>query len=534
MVQLSSLDKVRNIGIIAHIDAGKTTTSERILYYTGVSHRIGEVDDGQATMDWMAQEQERGITITSAATTCSWKGHRINIIDTPGHVDFTVEVERSLRVLDGAILLFCAVGGVEPQSETVWRQAKEYGIPVIAFVNKMDRVGANFERVLSMMRQRLSVRPVPLQLPLGNEASFQGIIDLIEMEAIIYDDTTLGSQFHKEPIPSGSMARAQEYREQLIEALADQDDRILELYIEKADISPQELRLAVRKGTLQLTITPVFCGSSFKNKGVQPLLDGIVHYLPSPADVAPVIGLNEAGEEESRPPAEDAPFAALAFKIMNDPYVGQLTFTRVYSGSLTTKSQVYNATKEATERVGKILKMHANKREEIDSISAGDIAALVGMKGTTTGDTLCDPAHPVVLESIKVPESVISVAIEPKTKADQGKLAVSLQRLANEDPSFRMRVDSETGQTIISGMGELHLEIIVDRLLREFNINANVGNPQVAYRETITQKAIAEGRFVRQSGGRGQYGHVKLAIEPLPSGSGFAFESRVVGGTVPQ
>jgi len=534
VVQLSSLDKVRNIGIIAHIDAGKTTTSERILYYTGVSHRIGEVDDGQATMDWMAQEQERGITITSAATTCSWKGHRINIIDTPGHVDFTVEVERSLRVLDGAILLFCAVGGVEPQSETVWRQAKEYGIPVIAFVNKMDRVGANFERVLSMMRQRLSVRPVPLQLPLGNEASFQGIIDLIEMEAIIYDDTTLGSQFHKEPIPSGSMARAQEYREQLIEALADQDDRILELYIEKADISPQELRLAVRKGTLQLTITPVFCGSSFKNKGVQPLLDGIVHYLPSPADVAPVIGLNEAGEEESRPPAEDAPFAALAFKIMNDPYVGQLTFTRVYSGSLTTKSQVYNATKEATERVGKILKMHANKREEIDSISAGDIAALVGMKGTTTGDTLCDPAHPVVLESIKVPESVISVAIEPKTKADQGKLAVSLQRLANEDPSFRMRVDSETGQTIISGMGELHLEIIVDRLLREFNINANVGNPQVAYRETITQKAIAEGRFVRQSGGRGQYGHVKLAIEPLPSGSGFAFESRVVGGTVPQ
>ncbi|HNR13251.1 MAG TPA: elongation factor G [Thermodesulfobacteriota bacterium] len=534
MVQLSSLDKVRNIGIIAHIDAGKTTTTERILYYTGVSHRIGEVDDGQATMDWMAQEQERGITITSAATTCSWKGHRINIIDTPGHVDFTVEVERSLRVLDGAILLFCAVGGVEPQSETVWRQAKEYGIPVIAFVNKMDRVGANFERVLSMMRQRLSVRPVPLQLPLGNEASFQGIIDLIEMEAIIYDDTTLGSQFHKEPIPSDSMARAQEYREQLIEALADQDDRILELYIEKADISPQELRLAVRKGTLQLTITPVFCGSSFKNKGVQPLLDGIVHYLPSPADVAPVIGLNEAGEEESRPPAEDAPFAALAFKIMNDPYVGQLTFTRVYSGSLTTKSQVYNATKEATERVGKILKMHANKREEIDSISAGDIAALVGMKGTTTGDTLCDPAHPVVLESIKVPESVISVAIEPKTKADQGKLAVSLQRLANEDPSFRMRVDSETGQTIISGMGELHLEIIVDRLLREFNINANVGNPQVAYRETITQKAIAEGRFVRQSGGRGQYGHVKLAIEPLPSGSGFAFESRVVGGTVPQ
>jgi len=534
VVQLSSLDKLRNIGIIAHIDAGKTTTTERILYYTGVSHRIGEVDDGQATMDWMAQEQERGITITSAATTCSWKGHRINIIDTPGHVDFTVEVERSLRVLDGAILLFCAVGGVEPQSETVWRQAKEYGIPVIAFVNKMDRVGANFERVLSMMRQRLSVRPVPLQLPLGNEASFQGIIDLIEMEAIIYDDTTLGSQFHKEPIPSGSMARAQEYREQLIEALADQDDRILELYIEKADISPQELRLAVRKGTLQLTITPVFCGSSFKNKGVQPLLDGIVHYLPSPADVAPVIGLNEAGEEESRPPAEDAPFAALAFKIMNDPYVGQLTFTRVYSGSLTTKSQVYNATKEATERVGKILKMHANKREEIDSISAGDIAALVGMKGTTTGDTLCDPAHPVVLESIKVPESVISVAIEPKTKADQGKLAVSLQRLANEDPSFRMRVDSETGQTIISGMGELHLEIIVDRLLREFNINANVGNPQVAYRETITQKAIAEGRFVRQSGGRGQYGHVKLAIEPLPSGSGFAFESRVVGGTVPQ
>lgn len=534
LVRLSSLDKVRNIGIIAHIDAGKTTATERILYYTGVSYRIGEVDDGQATMDWMEQEQERGITITSAATTCFWKGYRINIIDTPGHVDFTVEVERSLRVLDGAILLFCAVGGVEPQSETVWRQAKEYGIPVIAFINKMDRVGSNFDRVLNMMKHRLHVRPVPLQIPLGKESSFRGVIDLIEQKAIVYDESALGSEFRREPIPKEYTSAAQEYREHLIEALADHDEVIMKRYIDGADIAFHELQAAVRKATLQLDITPVLCGAAFKNKGIQPLLDGIVQYLPSPVDIPPVIGINPAGDEERRPAAEDAPFSALAFKIMNDPYVGRIVFTRVYSGSLETKSSIYNATKGVSERVGKILKIHANKREEITSASAGEIVALVGLKNTTTGDTLSDPAHPIVLESIRVPEAVISVAIEPKTKADQGKLAVSLQKLTNEDPSFRTRVDSETGQTIISGMGELHLEIIVDRLLREFNVNASVGSPQVAYRETITQKAMAEGKFVRQSGGRGQYGHVKLAIEPLPPGSGCIFESRVIGGTVPQ
>ena len=534
VVNLASLDKVRNIGIIAHIDAGKTTATERILYYTGRSHRLGEVHDGQATMDWMEQEQERGITITSAATTCHWKNHRINIIDTPGHVDFTVEVERCLRVLDGAIALFCAVGGVEPQSETVWRQARNYGVPVIAFINKMDRVGADFQRVLKMMRTRLGVVPVPLQIPLGKEASFQGVIDLIEMDAVVYDDTTLGADFHRQPIPPDHLSTAEAFREQLIEALADRNEVIMEHYINGSEISPQEIYAAVRQVTLGGDITPVLCGSAFKNKGIQPLLDGIVQYLPSPADTPPVVGVNPAGEEERRPATADAPFSALAFKIMNDPYVGQLTFVRVYSGAIDAKSAIYNATKGTKARVGKILKMHADKREEIDTISAGDIAALVGLKNITTGDTLCDPDSPVILASINIPEAVISIAIEPKTKADQGKLAVSLQKLANEDPSFKTHTDSETGQTLISGMGELHLEIIVDRLVREFNVNADVGTPQVAYRETVTRESTAEAKFVRQSGGRGQYGHVVLSVEPQPPGTGFVFETKVVGGRVPQ
>ncbi len=534
VVDLASLDRLRNIGIIAHIDAGKTTATERILYYTGTSHRIGEVDDGQATMDWMEQEQERGITITSAATTCHWKGHRINIIDTPGHVDFTVEVERCLRVLDGAIALFCAVGGVEPQSETVWRQARKYSIPIIAFVNKMDRVGADFKRVLKMMRDRLGVLPVPLQLPLGKEDSFQGVIDLIAMKAIVYDDTTLGARYHREEIPLAFQADAQTYREKLIETLADHNDVIMERYVSGGDIDPHEVQIAVREATVGSLITPVLCGAAFKNKGIQPLLDSIVDFLPSPAETHPVVGINSRGGEDRRPAAADAPFSALAFKIMNDPYVGQLTFARIYSGSIDTKATAYNASKGKKERIGKILKMHANKREEIDAVSAGDIAAFVGLKNTTTGDTLCDPEYPIVLAPISIPEAVISVSIEPKSKADQGKLAISLQKLANEDPSFKTYTDSETGQTIIAGMGELHLEIIVDRLVREFNVNADVGNPQVAYRETITRKAIAEGRFVRQSGGRGQYGHVHLEVEPQEPGTGFLFETKVVGGRVPQ
>ncbi|MFH0812840.1 MAG: elongation factor G [Pseudomonadota bacterium] len=534
MARSTPLDKVRNIGIIAHIDAGKTTVSERILYYTGVSYKMGEVHDGEATMDWMEQEQERGITITSAATTCFWKGHRVNLIDTPGHVDFTVEVERSLRVLDGAIAIFCAVGGVEPQSETVWRQAKNYNIPVIAFVNKMDRIGANFERVLRMIRDRLDVCPLPLQLPLGIEADFQGIIDLITMEAIIYDETTLGAGFRIESIPHEYQADALEYRERLLETLADFDDGLMEKYIGGNEISSEEIRAVVRKATLALELTPVLCGAAFKNKGVQPLLDGVVDYLPSPGDIPPVVGFNPTGEEESRPAADEVPFSALAFKIMNDPYVGQLTYTRIYSGALSTKTVIYNSSKQTKERVSKILKMHANKREEIPYVSAGDIAALVGLTNTTTGDTLCDPGSPIVLESIKFPESVISVAIEPKTKEDQGKLALSLQKLSREDPSFRVNSDPESGQAIISGMGELHLEIIVDRLIREFKVNAHVGNPQVAYRETITRKAVAEGKFIRQSGGRGQYGHVWLELEPQPPGTGFLFENRITGGGIPR
>ena len=532
--RINPLDKVRNIGIIAHIDAGKTTTTERILYYTGVSYKIGEVDDGKATMDWMEQEQERGITITSAATTCFWKGHRINLIDTPGHVDFTVEVERSLRVLDGVVAVFCAVGGVEPQSETVWRQANKYHIPIIAFVNKMDRVGANFERVLQMMEERLKVCALPVQIPLGKEADFFGAIDLIDMEAIIYDESALGAHFHREPIPESYQDRALEYRERLLETLANFDDLFMEKYVGESAIEPQEIRNLIRKATLELKVTPVFCGSAFKNKGVQSLLDGVIEYLPSPVDIPPIVGINPEGKEETRPAALETPFSALAFKIMNDPHVGQLTFVRVYSGELTAKGTVYNASKEKSERASRLLRMHANKREEIETVSAGDIAAIVGLKNTTTGDTLCHPKSPILLESIKFPESVISVAIEPKSRADQGKLGVALQRLSHEDPTFRTFTDSETGQTIISGMGELHLEIIVDRLLREFQVKADVGKPHVAYRETITQKAVAEGKFIRQSGGRGQYGHVVLEVDPQPPGTGFIFENKIVGGVIPK
>ncbi|HJX32523.1 MAG TPA: elongation factor G [Thermodesulfobacteriota bacterium] len=532
--RINPLDKVRNIGIIAHIDAGKTTTTERILYYTGVSYKIGEVDDGKATMDWMEQEQERGITITSAATTCFWKGHRINLIDTPGHVDFTVEVERSLRVLDGVVAVFCAVGGVQPQSETVWRQANKYQIPIIAFVNKMDRVGANFERVLKMMEERLKVCALPVQIPLGKEADFFGAIDLIDMEAIIYDESNLGAHFHREPIPEAYQDQALEYRERLFETLANFDDLFMEKYVGERTIEPQEIRGLIRKATLELKMTPVFCGAAFKNKGVQSLLDGVIEYLPSPVDIPPIVGINPKGKEETRPAALETPFSALAFKIMNDPHVGQLTFIRAYSGELTAKSTVYNASKEKSERASRLLRMHANKREEIETVSAGDIAAIVGLKNTTTGDTLCHPKSPILLESIKFPESVISVAIEPKSRADQGKLAVALQRLSHEDPTFRTFTDPETGQTIISGMGELHLEIIVDRLLREFQVKADVGNPQVAYRETITQKAVAEGKFIRQSGGRGQYGHVVLEVEPQPPGTGFIFENKIVGGVIPK
>jgi len=532
--RVNPLDMVRNIGIIAHIDAGKTTTTERILYYTGVSYKIGEVDDGKATMDWMEQEQERGITITSAATTCFWKGHQINLIDTPGHVDFTVEVERSLRVLDGVVAVFCAVGGVEPQSETVWRQANKYQIPVIAFVNKMDRVGSNFERVIKMMEERLKVCALPVQIPLGKEADFFGAIDLIEMEAIIYDEGALGAHFHREPIPEAHQERALEYRERLFETLANFDDLFMEKYVDGRAIEPQEIRSLIRKATLELKVTPVFCGAAFKNKGVQSLLDGVIEYLPSPVDIPPIAGINPEGKEETRPAALETPFSALAFKIMNDPHVGQLTFIRVYSGELTAKSRVYNASKEKSERASRLLRMHANKREEIETVSAGDIAAIVGLKNTTTGDTLCHPKFPILLESIKFPESVISVAIEPKSRADQGKLGVGLQKLSHEDPTFRTFTDPETGQTIISGMGELHLEIIVDRLLREFQVKADVGKPHVAYRETITQKAPGEGKFIRQSGGRGQYGHVVLEVDPQPPGTGYIFENRIIGGVIPK
>lgn len=528
------LCQVRNIGIMAHIDAGKTTTTERILFYTGKVHRIGEVHDGAATMDWMIQEQERGITITSAATTCVWRDHQINIIDTPGHVDFTVEVERSLRVLDGAVAVFCSVGGVEPQSETVWRQADKYGVPRIAFVNKMDRIGADFFRAIEMMRTRLGANPVAIQIPIGVEDGFTGIVDLVSEKAFIYTDD-LGTRTETKEVPSDLTDLVAEYRGKLLEALAEFDDALMVKYLEGETISVDEIKAALRKATLSAKITPVLCGSSFKNKGVQLLLDAIVDYLPSPLDIPSVTGTLPGGEETiERHPADDQPFAALAFKIMADPYVGKLAFFRVYSGTLKTGSYVLNSTKNKRERVGRILRMHANHREDIDEVQTGDIAAIVGLKDTSTGDTLCDEKNPIILEAMEFPEPVIDIAIEPKTKADQDKLGLSLSRLAEEDPTFRVHTDPETGQTIISGMGELHLEIIVDRLLREFKVEANVGKPQVAYRETIRQTVKSEGKFVRQSGGRGQYGHVWLELEPLPPGSGFQFENKIVGGVVPR
>ena len=531
-----SKGQTRNIGIMAHIDAGKTTTTERILYYTGVTYKMGEVDEGSATMDWMEQEKERGITITSAATTCFWKEHRINIIDTPGHVDFTIEVERSLRVLDGAIAVFCSVGGVEPQSETVWRQADKYRIPRIAFINKMDRTGADFQGCLQMMVDRLKTTPLPLQLPIGKEEGFEGIIDLISMKALLYDPNShsLGTHFDVLDIPEAYLEEAHKQRETLIERLAEGDDQLMEKFVEGREISALELKQSVRDVTLQLKGTPVLCGAAFRNKGVQPLLDAIIDYLPSPLDIPSVKGIDLHGKELIFSANNGHPLSALAFKIMNDPYTGQLTFFRIYSGSLKSGDSVFNPSKGKRERIGRLLKMHANKREEIKEVSAGDIFAAVGLKYTTTGDTICSEERPIILESMNFPDPVISIAIEPKTKGDLEKLGNSLQKLALEDPSFKVKTDEETGQTILSGMGELHLEIIVDRLLREFKVEADVGRPQVAYRETITKTVKSEGRFIRQSGGRGQYGHVWLTIEPQPSGRGFEFVNQIVGGAIPK
>ena len=518
---------------MAHIDAGKTTTTERILYYTGVSHKIGEVHEGTATMDWM--EQERGITITSAATTCNWKDSRINIIDTPGHVDFTIEVERSLRVLDGAVAVFCSVGGVEPQSETVWRQADKYHVPRIAFINKMDRIGADFFRGVQMIKDRLKANPLPIQLPVGKEENFKGVIDLVTMKAIIWEEEALGAKFNVEEIPADLLDEAVEYREKMIEEISSHDDALMEKYLGGEELTEAEIKAAIRSCTINIQICPVICGSSFKNKGVQNLLDAVVDYMPSPLDIPAIKGIDvDSGEEVDRKASDAEPFSALGFKIMTDPFVGQLTFFRVYSGVVAAGSYVYNSTKGKKERIGRILKMHANKREEIKEVYAGDIAAAVGLKYTTTGDTLCDEDKQVILESIEFPEPVISIAIEPKTKADQEKLGISLAKLASEDPSFRVKTDEETGQTIISGMGELHLEIIVDRLMREFKVEANVGKPQVAYRETITKKVKVEGKFVRQSGGRGQYGHVWLEVEPQEAGKGFEFVDAIKGGVVPR
>ncbi len=535
MARQYSLENTRNIGIMAHIDAGKTTTTERILYYTGVSYKIGEVHDGTAVMDWMVQEQERGITITSAATTCFWRDKRINIIDTPGHVDFTIEVERSLRVLDGAVAVFDSVSGVEPQSETVWRQADKYRVPRIAFMNKMDRVGADFYAGVQSMIDRLGANPVPIQIPVGAEDKFRGCIDLVKMKAVLFDDETLGAKYAVEDIPADLLPKAQEYRERMIEKIADADDTVMEKFLNGEPVTEAEIMAAIRKGTIAQQIFPVMCGSAFKNKGVQLLLDAVVDYLPSPVDIPPVTGTDLQGNEKlERKASDEEPFAAMAFKIMADPFVGQLTFIRVYSGKLHSGSYVYNSTKASKERVGRLLKMHANKREEIQEIYAGDICAVVGLKNTLTGHTLCDESKPVILEAMIFPEPVISVAIEPKTKADQEKLGMSLQKLMQEDPSFRVYTDQETGQTIISGMGELHLEIIVDRLMREFKVDANVGKPQVAYRETIKKKVTAEGKYVRQTGGRGQYGHCLLELEPQEPGAGFAFENKIVGGAVPK
>jgi len=529
------LEKTRNIGIMAHIDAGKTTTTERVLYYTGVTYKMGEVDEGTAVMDWMVQEQERGITITSAATTCFWKDHKINIIDTPGHVDFTIEVERSLRVLDGAVALFDSVAGVEPQSETVWRQADKYGVPRIAFMNKMDRVGADFFMSVDSMIERLGANPVPIQIPFGAENEFRGSIDLVRMKAIYFDDETLSAKYIEGDIPDLIMPMAREYREKMIEALADVDDNIMDKFLKGGEILIDEIKAAIRKGTIERKLTPVLCGSAFRNKGIQLLLDAIVDYLPSPLDIPPVTGVSPLdGSKISRRAEDSEPFSAIAFKVMTDPFVGQLTFIRVYSGILQSGSYVYNSTKGIKERIGRLLKMHANKREELKEVSAGDIAAVVGLRNALTGDTLCDEKNPIILVPMEFPEPVMSVAIEPKTKADQEKLSQALSKLAQEDPSFKVSFNEETGQTIISGMGELHLEIIVDRLLREFKVSANVGKPQVAYKETIKAVSKAEGKFIRQTGGRGQYGHVCIEIEPLEPGKGFEFVNAIVGGAIPK
>jgi len=535
VARTTPLGKTRNIGIMAHIDAGKTTTTERVLYYTGVSHKMGEVHEGTATMDWMEQEQERGITITSAATTCFWRDHRINIIDTPGHVDFTIEVERSLRVLDGAVAVFCAVGGVEPQSETVWRQADKYRVPRLAMINKMDRSGSDYERVIRMLKERLGANPVPIQLPLGEEEGFRGIIDLVRMKSVVWDEDTLGAKYRVETIPAEMEGAVSSARERLLESLADVDDSLLEKYLAGSEIEEAALQKAIREATISLRIVPVLCGTAFRNKGIQPLLDAVVDYLPSPSDVPPVEGIDPRDESiVTRRAEDDEPFAALIFKIMTDPFVGQLTFLRVYSGTLATGDQVYNSTRQKKERIGRILKMHSNKREETKEVYAGDIAACVGLKNAFTGETLCSPDKEIVLESISAPDPVISIAIEPKTKADQEKLGFSLQKLAHEDPSFRVKVDEETGQTLIAGMGELHLEIIVDRLLREFKVEASVGRPQVAYRETVTRTAKYEGRYVRQTGGRGQYGHVKISVEPNQTGKGLEFVNKIIGGAIPK
>jgi elongation factor G len=536
MARRVPLERIRNIGIMAHIDAGKTTTTERVLYYTGITYKIGEVHDGTATMDWMVQEQERGITITAAATTCYWKDHRINIIDTPGHVDFTAEVERSLRVLDGAICVFDAVAGVEPQSETVWRQADRYRVPRIAFVNKMDRVGADFERCISMMRTRLAASPVAIQLPWGREDKFQGVIDLLEMRGIHYSGENLGADFDVTEIPSELRDYALEMREKMVEAVAETDETLLEKYLSGEEITNQELKSALRRATIANLVQPVICGSAFRNKGVQPLIDSVIDYLPSPLEIRPVEGTNpDTDETTTRTSADTEPFAGLVFKITTDPFVGQLAYLRVYSGKIESGDSVFNATRGKHERIGRLLKMHANKREEIDHVYSGDIAAAVGLKSVTTGDTICDKNHPIVLEAMNFPDPVIWVSIEPKSKADQTKLSVSLGKLMQEDPTFRTRTEPDTGQTLIGGMGELHLEIITDRLLREFDVHANVGKPQVAYRETITTEAPGEGRFVRQTGGRGQYGHCKIRIRPgKPGAAELVFNDEIVGGVIPR
>jgi len=541
MARTTPIDRYRNIGISAHIDAGKTTTTERILFYTGVSHKIGEVHDGAAVMDWMAQERERGITITSAATTCFWSGmdgnypqHRINIIDTPGHVDFTIEVERSMRVLDGACMVYCAVGGVQPQSETVWRQANKYKVPRLAFVNKMDRQGANFFKVYEQMRSRLKANPVPMQIPIGAEENFVGVIDLVKMKAILWDDSTQGMSFKEVEIPAELKDQAQEWREKMVESAAEANEELMNKYLEEGDLSEKDIRAGIRARTIAVEIVPMMCGSAFKNKGVQAMLDGVIEYMPSPSDIPPVKGVMDNGEEAERAAKDDEPFSGLAFKIMTDPYVGQLIFFRVYSGVVNSGDTIYNPVKRKKERLGRILQMHANNREELKEVRAGDIAAAVGLKEATTGDTLCDPDKVLILEKMEFPEPVISQAVEPKTKADQEKMGIALGRLAQEDPSFRVRTDEESGQTIISGMGELHLEILVDRMKREFNVEANIGKPQVAYREAIKKPVDIEGKFVKQSGGKGQYGHVWLKLEPAEQGKGFEFVDAIKGGVVPR